>query len=338
LRSLHGWLFVWLIASVFIPKALRGQTPPKPTFAMQINVQARLPDGSPAPQGSLCELELQNTQPLEHSQVDSSGKCHFVPTDHVIYIIRVKAPGYMEAATPVDLQNAQTGMAFLVLKPIPGQGPPTPPKSANGDTVSAVDLSAPAESRKEFDLGQRSIENHDLDGGIAHLKKAIKLHDQYPRAYMLLGMAYNEQKKWKEAQGALERAVQLDPKAIEAYFQLGAALNQLKDFAGAQKALSEGLQIDPNGATASTAHYELARAYMGQGKWQDAEPHASKAIAAQPDFAAGHVLMGNILLKKGDGPGALHEFQEYLRLDPAGPMAAQVKEFIPKLQAAMQKK
>jgi len=86
------------------------------------------------------------------------------------------------------------------------------------------------------------------------------------------------------------------------------------------------------------AHYELARAYMGLGQWQNAEPHAVKAVAAQPDFAMGHVLMGNIDLKKGDGQGAINEFQTYLKIEPNGAAAASVHDMIPKIQAAVQKK
>ena len=206
------------------------------------------------------------------------------------------------------------------------------------DTVSAIDLSVPEAARREFDAGQHALETHDLDGGVAHLKKAIELHDQFPQAYTLLGMAYNDQKKWKDAQGVLEKAVQQDPKAVEAYFQLGASLNQQKDSAGAVKALNQGLQLNPDAQDAAAAHYELARAYMAQGQWQDANPHAAKAVAMQPDVAQWHVLMGNIDLKKGDGQGAINEFQAYLKLDPNGQAAASIRDMIPKIQAAMQKK
>jgi tetratricopeptide (TPR) repeat protein len=249
-----------------------------------------------------------------------------------------KQPGYSDATARIDLQNTQTGNAFLVLKTIPGQAPPSPPAGATGASVSAFDLSIPELARKEYDLGQHAIETHDLDGGIAHLKKAIELHEQFPQAYTMLGMAYNEQKKWKDAQGVLEKAVQQDPKAVEAYFQLGASLNQQKDSPGAVKALNQGLQLNPDAHDAAGAHYELARAYMAQGQWQDANPHAAKAVAMQPDVASWHILMGNINLKKGDGQGAITEFQTYLKLEPNGPSAASVRDLIPKIQAAMQKK
>jgi tetratricopeptide (TPR) repeat protein len=327
-----------LISFVLFPNNLWAQMPqPKPTFAMHISVQARLADGSPVPIGSLCELDLQNGEMLDQGQTDSSGKCNFTPSDHTIYKILVKAPGYTEAASQVDLQNSQTGVAFLTLRPAPGQPLPLAPKDAAGATVSAIDLSVPESARKEYDLGQHAVENHDLDGGIAHLKKALQIDDRFPQAYTLLGMAYNEQKKWKDAQGVLEKAIQEDPKSVEAYFQLGASLNQQRDSLGAVKALNQGLVLNANAPDAAAAHYELARAYLALGQWQDANPHAAKAVAMQPDVATWHILMGNINLKKGDGQGAINEFQACLKLEPNGPAAASIRDMIPKIQAALQK-
>jgi tetratricopeptide (TPR) repeat protein len=336
MKSARSLILAALACLLSFPLSSFAQAP-KPTFAMQIQIQVRLPNGSAAPHGALCELEVQNGQMLDQAQTDSSGKCRFEPSSHGIYKILIKAPGYLDATQLLDLQNSQTGMAFIVLKPIPGQEPPAPPSGATGPAVSAIDLSVPDTARKEFDLGQHAIETHDLDGGIAHLKKAIELHDQFPQAFTMLGLAYNEQKNWKDAQGALEKALQQDPKAVEAYFQLGTSLIRQNDSIGAIKALNLGLQLNPDAVDAPAAHYELARAYMALGQWQEANPHAAKAVAMQPDVAAWHILMGNIDLKKGDGQGAISEFQAYLKLGPNGSAAASIREMIPKIQAAMQK-
>jgi len=306
------------------------------TIHLQIRVDVRLEE-SPAPAGVIVDLEYGDGVPFAHSETDSGGRVMFTPDTPTIWIVRAKQPGYKEATARLDLQNTTSAYTILTLRRDPQYVPPDAGKGG-GTAVSAIDLSVPEPARKEYDAGQHALENHDLDGGIAHLRKAIEIHDQFPQAYTLLGMAYNEQKKWKDAQGALEKAVQLDPKAVEAYFQLGAALNQQKDFAGAAKALNQGLQLNPDAPSAPTAHYQLAFATFSQGNWKEAEPHAAKTIAAQPDFPLAHWLMAQIMLKKGDGQGAIHEFETYLKLDPNGPMAPSVRAVIPKIQAVMQKK
>ncbi len=44
------------------------------------------------------------------------------------------------------------------------------------------------------------------------------------------------------------------------------------------------------------------------------------------------MLLGNIALRKNDTPAALNEFQEYLKLDPNGPMADGSRAMVRKLQ------
>jgi hypothetical protein len=48
--------------------------------------------------------------------------------------------------------------------------------------------------------------------------------------------------------------------------------------------------------------------------------------------------LGNIALRKDDAAGALKEFQEYLRLDPTGPMAQGAKAMVTKIQDATRPK
>lgn len=334
-----GWfILLTMLAVLLLPGSAAAQrAPSKPFLNARIQVQVRFPDGTPVANGVLVELELLNTEMVAQDQTDSSGRCNFVPPGPAIYLVRAKQAGYFDAIATVDLQNTQTGMAMLELKPKPGETPPPPPKGATGATVSAIDLSVPEPARKEYDLGQHALEGRDLDGGVAHLKKAIELHDQFPQAYTLLGTAYNEQKKWKDAQFAVETAIKQDPKAGEAYVQLGSALLKQKDYPGAEKALIQGLQLNPDGQSSPGVHYSLATAYFTTGQWKDAELHAAKALAVQPDFALAHWLMAQVMLKEGNGEGAVNEFQTYLRLDPNGSFAPSVHAVIPKIQAAIRR-
>ena len=133
----------------------------------------------------------------------------------------------------------------------------------------------------------------------------------------------------------LEKAISLDPKLSDAYLELGAVYNQTKDFPKAETALTKGLELSPD---AGGGHYELAKTYWAMGRWQDAAPHATAAVASLPNLAPPHVLLGNILLRKNDLAGALHEYQEYLRLDPNGSMAQGTRDMVEKVQKALEKK
>jgi len=321
---------------LLFPAVVSAQRAGQQTAAvdLEINVQVRDVDGKPAPVGTHVVLELAQGGDIDDCSTQPGGRCHFVPPTTGSYIVKIKQPGYKEASSRVDLILNHKGYAPLKLEPIPGEAPPEAPKGTNGGSVSAADLAVPDNARKEFESAQKSLDAKDFDSGIAHLLRAIDIYGNYPQAYTTLGAVYVEQKRYKEAQTALEKAVQLDPKAAAAYIELGAALNQLKDYPAAVTALNKGLELN---ADVPAANYELAKAYMAQQQWQNAEPPLRKVIAAQPDAAGAHVMLGNVLLKKGDGPGALAEFQTYLKLDPNGPMAGGARDVIPKIEAALAK-
>ena len=314
--------------------ALAQRSAPSRFQNPEINVQVRTADGKAAPEGVHVVLEFAEGGNVDDCQTRSGGRCQFTPPSLGVYLVKLRQPGYKEAVYRVELVNTEKGYANLQMIPIPGEAPPPPPKDATGGSISAADLAVPDNAKKEFDAAQKALDAKDFDSGIAHLQRAIDMYANFPQAYATMGAAYMEQKKYKEAQTALEKAVQLDPKAAGAYIELGATLNQLKDYPSAVTALSKGLELNPD---VPAGEYELAKAYMAQQQWQNAEPYLRKVVAAQPDMAGAHVMLGNVLLKKGDGQGALTEFQTYLKLEPNGPMAAGVREVIPKIEAFLAK-
>ena len=136
------------------------------------------------------------------------------------------------------------------------------------------------------------------------------------------------------SEAALKRSVELEPKLTASYLDLGGLRNQVKNYPGAEEALKKCLELSPD---TPAAQYELAKTYMATGRWQEAAPLAESAVKELPDLAPAHVLVANIRLKQRNGAAALHEYQEYLRLEPNGEMAPQVRDMVAKLQSALSK-
>lgn len=299
--------------------------------ALRIIVFVRSASGSAAPVGILVRLEAQPGGFIDQQMTDSSGKVTFFPKAFTTYMVTIHERGFRDIARPVDLSQTPSASVNVTLVPIPGEDGPKPaPARSMAGPISAVDLNIPAPARKEFDAGQVLLqEKKDVARSIGHFRKAIQLYSGYTQAHLMLGLAYLQDQNFKEAQTALERTLELDPKSAAGYLALGACLNQEKSHTDAEKALLRALELQPE---SPEGHYELAKAYWAQRRWQDAEPHAQKAEALQPQVPGVHVLMGNILLQKRDNPGALKEFNEYLRLDPQGSMSAPVRAMVSKLQ------
>jgi len=300
-----------------------------------IDVQVRYSNGAPGPRGIHVRLESPESGSAGDCETVDGGKCVFNVTSNGVYMVRMSERGYQDVSVRVEIIGNPRGYATLDLKPLPGEVLPGTSEAASaGDPnlVSALDLNVPENARLEFEKGQGALKENKLDDGIAHLRKAIRLYNAFPQAYALLGTAYLGQKDWKSAETALRKANELDPKFPDAYLELGAVLNQTKEYPQAEIALLKGLELKPE---AAGGHYELAKTYWAQGRWQDAAPHARQAVAAMPDLAPAHVLLGNVMLRESNAQGALHEYQEYLRLDPNGSMAPGVRQMIEKIQKAL---
>jgi Flp pilus assembly protein TadD len=264
------------------------------------------------------------------AETDTSGKFELQGLPAASYVVRVRFPGYYEMSQGANLTVSPSTYLSFELHPKPSNAPPAVAPEGPDAHLNARLAAVPEKARKEFvaarDLWQKGT---DPQVCLDHLNKAIKIYSKFSDAYVLRATVDIQQNNAAEARAALDRAIEIDPKLPEAWFTLGMLKNKEKDYGGAEKSLIEGLKLDDG---SPQGHYELAKTYWASGRWQDAEPHALKAAALQPAMAPVHVLLGNIALRKRDAPGALKEFQEYLRLDPKGPMADGTQAMVKKLQ------
>ena len=299
-----------------------------------IDVQVRFADGRPAPRG--IHVRLESAEGGAEADLDTiqGGKCQFLQSTSGVFIVRISERNYKEVSSRVEL--IASPRAYVTLSLIPLKKEPDPevsvPPADLADAVSVKDLAIPEPAHLEFSKGEDALRAKNVDEGVLHLQKAIKLYPDYPQAYRMLGDALVEKQQWPEAETALKKSIELQPDLAPAYFDLGALRNKTKNYPGAEEALKKGLELTPD---ATAGKYELAKTYWGMGRWQDAAPFAADTVKALPDLAAAHVLLANIRLKLRDAPGALHEYQEYLRIEPQGAMAPQVREMIEKIQKAL---
>jgi Tfp pilus assembly protein PilF len=329
-------LFFSLLLYCFLASSLPAQRPGGGNRSSGgiIDVQVRFLDGRPAPRG--IHVRLESAEGGAEADLDTieGGKCQFRQSTSGVFIVRIAEGNYKEVSARVEL--IVNPMAYVTLDLIPLKKEPIPevsvPAAAAADSVSVKDLAIPVPARQEFNKGEEALRAKNADESVKHFQKAIKLYDQYPQAYRMLGDALVEKRQLPEAEAALKKSIELQPDLAPAYFDLGALRNQTKNYSGAEEALKKGLDLTPD---ATVGKYELAKTYWAMGRWQDAAPLASNTVKELPDLAAAHVLLANIRLKLRDAPGALHEYQEYLRIEPQGSMAPQVRDMVDKLQKAL---
>jgi len=301
-----------------------------PAWAAFIRGQVRYEDGRFADR-VVVRLRSDKIAFQDERTADSQGKFDFDGLTPSTYHLTIEGQGIRPYESVIDITVSKMSYEQITLKFSKDRNAVVPPE-VPGATVGA---DIPPAARKEYEEGQKAAnEQKDADAAIKHYRKAIQLYNKYSEAYLALGLLYMDLGKFGDAQPALQAANEITPTAPAGYLALGTMYNAQKKYDEAEKALTKGLELKSDVAQ---GQYELAKTYWATGKWQDAEPHAQKAVAIEPTMAPAHVLLGNIALRKQDPLGAVKEFQEYLRLDPKGPMASGVSQMIQKIEAGQKK-
>jgi tetratricopeptide (TPR) repeat protein len=130
-----------------------------------------------------------------------------------------------------------------------------------------------------------------------------------------LGVAHFERGDARAAAREFERAVALRPDWARALVNLGDARLALGEVEGAIRAYERAVGAAPDDSGAAN---NLAWALLQDpARWPEAEPIIRGALARGPE-PRGYYLdtLGALLLRKGDGPGALDAFRQALA-DPA---------------------
>lgn len=135
---------------------------------------------------------------------------------------------------------------------------------------------------------------------LRHVFEDTQLKDSaQAEAHFKLGAVLNRQNRFPEAAAELQKAIKLEPNAVMAHLQLGGALIQLKRLPEAESELIKAYQL--GGSSAGAAQFLLGQAYYLEVKYEL----------------------------------AIKAFEQYLKDVPAAPNAAQVKDAIEKMRAAI---
>jgi len=319
----------------------------------QISGQVRV-DGRPGPQGIQVLLDRSRGRDTSFAggagefgniMTDAQGKFVFEHFDDdsrfgdgKIYVVSVRFPGYLSAHQIVDLTANPRGYVNFDLRRDTVKDAPNVPNVPNvpdegpGGAISARQPSSP-EAQAALGKGEELLlQKGDARGSVEYFKKAVTLDPQFVPGYLLLATAYLQTGSYPEAQSVFEKASKVDPTNAIALIGIGAALNEQQKWEEAQGPLLRGLVLNPGSAE---GHYEAGRGLYALGRWQEAQPHAIKAIELNKSYPGPHVLMGNIYLRNRNANSALDEYREYLKLDPQGDQAAEVKKMVTRIEKAL---
>ncbi|HOW43469.1 MAG TPA: tetratricopeptide repeat protein [Candidatus Omnitrophota bacterium] len=152
----------------------------------------------------------------------------------------------------------------------------------------------------------KSLHNQKKFAQAEHtFKLAIKKDPALGKAHLMLGVVFNDQRRYREAQQEYEKALAagLDPiNQIIAYNNLGTTfLEHLDRFDEAIAAFHKALTIAPGAAAAQIdPYFGLARAYMIKADFDQAIHMARESVKQFPASNKGLGILGHVYLAKGD--------------------------------------
>jgi tetratricopeptide (TPR) repeat protein len=197
-------------------------------------------------------------------------------------------------------------------------------------TVAALDLSIPDDARKELDKATKAMADQDWTSAQQRLSHAIELYPQYALAYSNLGLVYAHLKDSAHEREALEKALQLDDHMVPASVNLAKMCFREGNSVKAESLLEGAVRADPSNAEALAL---LAQAQL-LNKQYDAAIISAHSVHSLPhlNFAVVHYIAARALERENRPQDAIVELQVFLKEEPTGARAEQVRKEISQIE------
>ncbi|HEX7314625.1 MAG TPA: tetratricopeptide repeat protein [Pyrinomonadaceae bacterium] len=200
------------------------------------------------------------------------------------------------------------------------------PDPARPGVVSATPEPVPAEARARYDKALAASASGDHKKAVKELKAALEIHPRFPLALNELGAQHMRLGQLDDAAGAFDAAVKLAPDEPVLRINYGILLIRQKKYAVAEEQLARAVALDAANAAARVHH---GHALIRLGRGAEAETELLHAVKlGGPSTPLAHRYLGALYFERGDDARAAAALEEYLRLAPDAPDAAQVRAIL----------
>jgi tetratricopeptide (TPR) repeat protein len=198
-------------------------------------------------------------------------------------------------------------------------------------SVSAAELSVPANARQEYNKARNLLEKRDIERAKACLKKAVTIAPQFSIAWNNLGVIAYQSGQFAQAEEYFREALKQDPESYSPLVNLGGALlSQGKD-RDSLTVNQQAVKIKPDDAL---AHSQLGQSYFYLDQLDEAERHLKQAKSLDPaHFSFPQLVLVQIYARRQNLPALAEEMKEFLRLHPDAKQAPEIRKSLEKVRA-----
>ena len=236
-----------------------------------------------------------------------------------------------------------------IAQPLPNIPPPLKPVvlqdenclpwnlSEGKDTaVSVTRLEVPSKARSEYAKACDANTKNKFDDAERHVRGAIEKFQNYPAAWVMLGMVLEEQHKDKDARDACDRATTIDSKYLPAY--LCQAEFSIRDREWEQALNLANLAVGLNSDGDGYAYYYEAAAYFHTNNLVDAKKSALHAaeIDVNHNNVSLYFLLAQIYEAEGNNAEAASQLRQILKRHNGKEQEDAAKKDLAKLESQSQ--
>lgn len=204
--------------------------------------------------------------------------------------------------------------------------------TVEGTTISAKPV--PEKARKDYFKGLEEKQKGKLDAAKEKFQKAVDEYPQYAAAWVELGRVQNAQNDATSAKQSFQHSATADATYLPAYQELAQIAVHDKQWQDLADATDQMVKLDPSGHPEFWFYNCVAKYYLG--KVDEAQNSVMQGIKVDPGHRIPKMeyVLGIILMRKGDRPGAAEHLKQYLAIAPNGPDAADAQKQLQEVEKA----
>jgi tetratricopeptide (TPR) repeat protein len=202
--------------------------------------------------------------------------------------------------------------------------------------VSTRELAIPEPARREYEEAEKRLARRDVDGAVAHFRRAVEIAPRFSAAWNHLGTIAYQTRDYARAESCFRKALEADPKSFQPLVNLGGVLINLSKLDEALRHNMYAVLTRPNDALANS---QLGMTYFYLNKLDLSQKYLTVAKQIDPaHFSHPQLLLAEIDLRRQDRAAAAGELDEFLKYHPDWPAAGKIKEELARLRglAALQ--
>jgi tetratricopeptide (TPR) repeat protein len=323
-------LVVFLLISSSLSLAQRRPGPMGRSGGVEVSVRVVYENSRPAGEQLRVQLTNQTGATFGETYTDSRGEVRFSGIRPGTYRVKVSGIGIQDSASDTFVVDPLDVTSFQIVTVQRTQEAVAAEKAAA--PISAAELNIPGKARREFDKGKELFDKGKNDEAVQRFTKATEIYPQYAAAFDMLGVIASQASP-ADAKTYFQQALSADKSYIPAAAHLAKVYVGEKNFSDAEPLLTRTLAISPQ---AAEALFLLAYVQAKLTKYEDAIRTTDRLHQLDHrDLALVHFVAAECYTSLKRPEEAVAQYEMYLKEAPLGPSVDIAKNNISVLQAQL---